>query len=179
VCRGQPFKEFVKLARRRGIADAEIVAVDCRSIPGESLVKDLLSQTRPRKGWKSWEARRLRFVDTRIDELLGGNVAQDECDSKRVVFKSFWSWQGVDTVRMMRAKRLKASIEAKGLAGTSSGSVSGGDDDELADFLEAEELLFRDSAGDGGSNRLPRWWAAARRGASGSISPSSEGCVIM
>jgi hypothetical protein len=55
---------------------------------------------RSRKGWRSWEARKLGYLDGRDEEDL--KVGQDECDEKRVVIKSFYSWQIVDDVREWR-----------------------------------------------------------------------------
>ncbi|KAI0001735.1 hypothetical protein BJV77DRAFT_958340 [Russula vinacea] len=88
-------KEFVKLARERKARDATMVAIDCRSM-SESIVKDLADSTRPRLGWRAYEARRLAYLDGRDDEALG--IGQDECDPERVVLKTFASWQIVDAV---------------------------------------------------------------------------------
>jgi hypothetical protein len=52
---------------------------------------------RPRNGWRSWETRKLGYLDGRDEEDL--KVGQDKCDEKRVVIKSFYSWQIVDDVR--------------------------------------------------------------------------------
>jgi F-box/leucine-rich repeat protein 2/20 len=38
---------------------------------------------------RSWEARKLRYLDGRDEEDL--KVGQGECDEKRVVIKSFYS----------------------------------------------------------------------------------------
>lgn len=153
-------KEFVKLARERDAIDATMVAIDCRSM-NDGVVKKLADLTRPRLGWRAYEARRLAYLDGRDDEALG--VGQDECDSRRVVLKTFASWQTVDAVAAARSKR-------KGWrrrdANVSSGSGSS--------IIE-----------DGHSQRS-RWWSPGGRRSSGMNSPSlletnseREGCTIM
>ena len=97
-------KEFVKLARERNALDATMVAIDCRSM-NEGAVKKLDDSTRPRLGWRAYEARRLAYLDGRDDEALG--IGQDECDPRRVVLKTFASWQTVDAVATARSKRRK------------------------------------------------------------------------
>ena len=103
---GSTVKEFVRLSRKRQAVNAQIVSVDCRSV-GESAVKDLVGSTRTRKGWRSWDAKRFHYLDSRDEEALG--VGQDECDEKRVVLKTFYSWQTVDAVETAREKRRKSS----------------------------------------------------------------------
>ncbi|EJD45774.1 RNI-like protein [Auricularia subglabra TFB-10046 SS5] len=149
---GAVVREFVRQVRRRGTAGAEVNASDCRGLPGESMVRELAPQTRRRRGWRAWDARRLRFVDP------------DECDESRVVFKSFWTWQAVDAERAARDKKLRAAIAARG----------GGDheDDELAELLEAEELLYRYPAD---ARAARSRWARTL----GQLSPTSESCTIM
>lgn len=154
---GTVLKDFVRQVCERGINDAELVVVDCRSV-GERAVKDLVVNTRPRKGWRSWEARKLGYLDGRDGEDL--KVGQDECDKKRVVLKSFYSWQTVDAVRHVRERKKKANKKAQ------SGS-------EHASEPE-----------DGGklSGRM-RWWAPSSRMSSGNNTPGEDsdrdGCVIM
>lgn len=97
-------KEFVKLSRERNACDATMVAIDCRTM-NEALIKELADSIRPRLGWRSYEARRLAYLDGRDDEALG--VGQDECDSQRVVLKTFASWQTVEAVATARNKRRK------------------------------------------------------------------------
>ena len=100
-------KEFVRLSRQRMMSNAKIVAVDCREI-SEPVVKELSSMTRPRLGWRAYSARKLKYLDGRDGDLEDLKVGgQDECDDKRVVLKSFYSWQAVDTVNAARDKRHK------------------------------------------------------------------------
>jgi F-box/leucine-rich repeat protein 2/20 len=141
---GTVLKEFVRLARSRKMVDPVAVVIDCRGI-GESLVKELSGSTRPRKGWRSYEARKLGYVDGRDKEDL--KVGRDECDEKRVVLKSFYSWQTVDAARAAREKRRKT----KRAANVSGGSTSDSDD------------LFSARA---------RWWSPNGRRSSGNISPT-------
>jgi len=141
---GSVLKEFVRLSRKRKMVDPVAVVIDCRGI-GESLIKELSGSTRPRNGWRSYEARKLGYVDGRDKEDL--KVGRDECDEKRVVLKSFYSWQTVDAVRAAREKRRKA----KRVANASGGSTSDSDD-----------LL----SGRG------RWWSSGRR-SSGNTSPTA------
>jgi len=141
---GTVLKEFVRLSRNRKMVDPVAVVIDCRGV-GESLVKELSGSTRPRKGWRSYEARKLGYVDGRDKEDL--KVGRDECDSKRVVLKSFYSWQTVDAVRAAREKRRKA----KRAANASGGSTSDSDD------------VFSGRA---------RWWSPSGRRSSGNTSPT-------
>jgi F-box and leucine-rich repeat protein 2/20 len=149
-------KEFVKLARERNAQDATIVAIDCRSM-NEAIVKELTDSIRPRLGWRAYEARRLAYLDGRDNEALG--VGQDECDSQRVVLKTFASWQTVDAVAAARSKHRK---------GWRRRDVSGSS---------------------GTENSFPprsRWWSPGGRRSSGINSPSlletnneRDGCTIM
>ena len=152
-------KEFVNVARERNIPDASMVAIDCRSM-NESVIKELADSTRPRLGWRAYEARKLAYLDGRDDEALG--VGQDECDPLRVALKTFASWQTVDAVAAARSKRRKGWRRREG--NPSSGSSS------------TEDALPLRS----------RWWSPGGRGSSGVYSPSSlegtserEGCTIM
>ncbi|RPD82252.1 RNI-like protein [Lentinus tigrinus ALCF2SS1-7] len=149
-------KEFVQLSRQRKMVNAYIAAIDCRGI-GEHTVKDLTPHTRPRLGWRAWEARDLKYLDGRDEEDLG--VGQDECDEMRVVLKTFYSWQTVDAVRAMREKKRKATRRY----GNGSGSS------ESDNFAAART----------------RWWSPNGR-RSGAASPAlpagvdgREGCAIM
>ncbi|PSS29660.1 hypothetical protein PHLCEN_2v2808 [Hermanssonia centrifuga] len=161
---GLVLKEFVHLARERKVTDARIVAVDCRSV-GEYVVKELAGHTRPRMGWLSWHARKLAYLDGRDGEGLG--VGQDECDSSRVVVKTFYSWQTVDAVKAAREKKRKSSTR-RGL------NVSGSS-------RQSEEVIITSSG------RTTRWWSPGnRRGSSAPATPTldlntdrGEGCTIM
>ena len=152
---GTVLKDFVRQVCERGINDAELVVVDCRSV-GERAVKDVVVNTRPRKGWRSWEARKLGYLDGKDGEDL--KVGQDECDEKRVVIKSFYSWQTVDAVRHMRERKKKANRKSQ----SASEQVS-----------EPE---------DGGKLPKMRWWGSSRI-SSGNNTPGEDsdrdGCVVM
>jgi F-box and leucine-rich repeat protein 2/20 len=154
-------KEFVKLARERNASDATMVGIDCRSM-NEGVIKELADSTRPRLGWRAYEARRLAYLDGCDDEALG--VGQDECDSRRVVLKTFASWQTVDAVAAARSKRRKGWRRRN--ANPSSGSGSSTIEDTLP--------------------LRSRWWSPGGRRSSGLNSPSlletnseREGCAIM
>jgi F-box and leucine-rich repeat protein 2/20 len=159
---GAVLAEFVRLNRKRKTADAKIIAVDCRNVSA-GLVQDLSASTRPRKGWRAHEARKLFFLDARdgnTDEL---KIGQDECDESRVVLKSFYSWQTVDAVKAARDRRRKSSRRKA--------NDSASDVDDVG----------------GGSGRSTRWWSPGGRRTprSGSNSPpnmmdmSNEGCTVM
>ncbi|KAF9225345.1 RNI-like protein [Gyrodon lividus] len=156
---GTVLKEFVRLARERGINDAGLVAVDCRLI-GESTVKEVASRTRPRRGWRSWGARKLGYLDARDGEDL--KIGQDECDEKGVVLKSFYNWQTVDAVRVAREKRRKKATR----------EAQSGSSDQVS---ESEDV--------GGLPGRTRWWASSGRRSSGNNTPGWEddrdGCVVM
>ncbi|KAF6754271.1 F-box domain-containing protein [Ephemerocybe angulata] len=162
---GTLFREFIRLSRERQAVDARIVAVDCRGI-GEHLVKEVSGSTRPRLGWRSYLSRRLYYLDERDGNEEDLKIGQDECDEKRVVVKTFYSWQTVDAVKANREKR-----KAKAAGSSSSGGKRGRD----ADW---DELPGR-------GGRM-RWWSpGGRRGsASGRTSPlamaeMNEGCRAM
>lgn len=154
-------REFVNLSRLRKAQNANIVAVDCRGV-SERLVKELAPNTRPRKGWRAYEARRLNYVDGRDGVPREFKGAQDECNPDLVVLKSFYSWQSVDAISAARAKKSAGSRK--------SGSDSSSSEDELS------EVERRRRGG--------RWWSAGRRlSRSGASSPTSldnrDGCTIM
>ncbi|KAG1757045.1 hypothetical protein EDB19DRAFT_6007 [Suillus lakei] len=106
---GTVLKEFVRQAHEQNVSDATLVAIDCRAV-GEGSIKDVVAITRPRKGWCAWDARKLAYLDGRDKEEL--KVGQDECDEKRIVLKSFYNWQTVDTVRAARERRRRNSRRA-------------------------------------------------------------------
>ncbi|KAI9444914.1 hypothetical protein H4582DRAFT_1806705 [Lactarius indigo] len=151
-------KEFVKLSRERNACDATMVAIDCRSM-NEAIIKELADSIRPRLGWRSYEARRLAYLDGRDDEALG--VGQDECDSRRVVLKTFASWQTVEAVAVARNKRRRGWRRR---------------DANLSGSSSVEEALQPRS----------RWWSPGGRRFSGTNSPGlletnseRDGCTIM
>ncbi|KAG6868566.1 hypothetical protein C0993_001013 [Termitomyces sp. T159_Od127] len=115
-------KEFVRSCQQRGIVNAKASVVDCRGV-SENTVKDLAGITRPRMGWRAYEARKLMFLDARDGNAEELKVGQDECDEKRVVLKSFYSWQMVDNVKAAREKRRKSKrmISDNGDSGTEVG----------------------------------------------------------
>ncbi|KIL01060.1 hypothetical protein PAXRUDRAFT_128539 [Paxillus rubicundulus Ve08.2h10] len=157
---GVVLKEFIRLVRQRGTNDAGLVAVDCRSV-GEGVVKEVASRTRPRKGWRSWDARKLGYLDARDGEDI--KIGQDECDEKRVVLKSFYNWQTVDAVQAAREKR-KRKLNRKAHNGSS---------DQSSELDDLGSYLGR-----------TRWWAPSSRRSSGNNTPGGEdgdrdGCVVM
>ncbi|KAJ7044974.1 hypothetical protein C8F04DRAFT_1026228 [Mycena alexandri] len=153
-------KAFVRTARRRAIADAKIVVIDCRGF-GEALLKDLAAYTRPRLGWRAHGARGLGYLDARDGCVEDFKLGQDECDPGRVVLKTFYGWQTVDAVQAGREKRRKARTRR---AANESGVSS-----ELDD----------------GVGRGTRWWSPGGGRRSGTNSPpavpelQNDGCVIM
>ncbi|KAF5392402.1 hypothetical protein D9757_002293 [Collybiopsis confluens] len=161
-------REFCELQRPH----SKIVAVDCRSIT-ESSVKDLAPLVRPRRGWRGWDARKLRFLDGRDfgagpnhrgerdqekEAVMKAALGQDELDEKRVVLKAFYSWQAVDAVWAARDKRRKTIGRRR--ANESSGSAE----------TDSEDANAASGARTGGA----RWWTPGgrrSRSASGSNSP--------
>ncbi|KAI0784907.1 hypothetical protein C8Q75DRAFT_723349 [Abortiporus biennis] len=158
---GLVLREFVQLSQQRQIANAKVVAIDCRGV-GEYVVKELVSQTRPRLGWRSWHARKLGYLDGRDDEGL--NVGQDECDPSRVVVKTFYSWQTVDAVKAAREKKRKSSSR-RGMNSSN-------------DSTNSDELVS--------SSGRARWWSPGGRRSTGPNTPTlletngdRESCTIM
>ncbi|ETW86857.1 hypothetical protein HETIRDRAFT_377477, partial [Heterobasidion irregulare TC 32-1] len=140
---GAVVKEFTAVVRRREEQDAVIVAIDCRSV-GEDVVKELAVSTRPRLGRRTYESRKLGYLDGRDEEALG--VGQDECDPRRVVLKTYYSWQTVDAVTAARQKRKRGRRDGGGSGGGSA----------------VEELQLGRA----------RWWSPGGRRLSGMSSPS-------
>ncbi|EIW87138.1 RNI-like protein [Coniophora puteana RWD-64-598 SS2] len=155
-------RNFVRLARSRQLSDAELVVVDCRAV-GESVVKEVSASTRPRKGWRSWHARKLGYFDAQDGEELNlkPSQRQDECDEKRVVLKSFYNWQTVDAVRAARERKRKSSRKLV--------STNNSDGEE----------------GRGSPPGRTRWWSPSGRRSSGTNTPGvletvdRDGCTIM
>lgn len=154
---GTVLKEFVRRVRERGTDDAALVIVDCRLV-GEHSVKDVVVNTRPRRGWRSWEARKLGYLDGRDGEDI--KVGQDECDEKRVVIKSFYGWQTVDAVRHARERKKKVNKKALNASGYAS------------DPDEGVKPSWR-----------TKWWAPISGAPSGNNTPGDDGdrvgCVVM
>ena len=89
---------------------SEIVAIDSRWV-SDTTVRDLMNATRPRRGFRSWEARDMVYEDSAavnmpVDEGGGELIGQDECDETRVVVKTFQTWSNVDSVAQQREKRI-------------------------------------------------------------------------
>jgi len=171
-------KEFVRLSRERKAVNARIVATDCRSIT-DGLVKELLPMTRPRLGFRRYDARKLNFLDARDDNEDEMKIGQDECDEARVVIKTFYSWQTVDAVKAVRDKRRKAAGRR---VGSESSNGAGSDVEGGA------------GVGSGRKSGSTKWWSPSRRRAgnsrgggrnSGSASPilpdlnGGDGCIMM
>lgn len=154
---GIVLKEFVRQARERNTSDATLVAIDCRAV-SEGSVKDVSATTRPRKGWRAWDARKLAYLDGRDKEEL--KVGQDECDEKRIVVKSFYNWQTVDAVRAARERHRRNSRRA-----------DNGSSDNLEDVVQTWGRM--------------RWWtpSSGRRSSPGFNTPGEAvsdrgGCVV-
>lgn len=123
---GSIIRDFVSRRRHRekGVTipeggGSEIVAIDCRAV-SENAVKEMRGSTRPRRGWRGWEARDLEYEDVKSTGIVdatgavrGPPLGQDECDEKRIVTKSFHSWVSVDTVTEQRNKLKSANGGAK------------------------------------------------------------------
>jgi F-box/leucine-rich repeat protein 2/20 len=169
---GSTLKEFVTLCRQRRASDARVVAIDCRGVV-EGVVKELGSKgaLRPRLGVRAFWARRLGYVDGK-DEMCEEDlkIGYDECDSEKVIVKTFYSWQSVDTVRSAREKRRKTP---SGRAGNISPDFP--DDIFDSDFANGAER----------SGGLTRWWSPNGRSSNGRNSPAiipdlnNDGCIIM
>jgi F-box and leucine-rich repeat protein 2/20 len=119
---GSIIRDFVSRRRHRekGLilsesSGSEIVGIDCRAV-SEGAVKEMRGSTRPRRGWRGWEARDLGYEDSQstgtVDvtgAVVGPPIGQDECDERRVVVKSFHSWVTVDNIAEQRAKLKNAN----------------------------------------------------------------------
>jgi len=89
---------------------SEIVAIDSRWV-SDTTIRELASATRPRRGFRSWDARDMAYEDSAaanmpIEEGGGELIGQDECDEMRVVVKTFQTWTNVDSVAQQREKRI-------------------------------------------------------------------------
>lgn len=187
-------KEFVRLSRERGMRDARLVAIDCRSV-GDGATKEVFSLIRPRMGWRAYGARKLGYLDSGDDEYadiaaeMAGrdsgkknaeSVVMDECDPERVVVKTFYTWQVVDQVKAAREKRNKVNKSA-GKARNRRNRTS----DDLG-----VGVLGGGGTGGGFVGARARWWAGGGSGRSSRFAgagtptvlgagPNREGCVIM
>ena len=183
-------KEFVKLSGERGMREARLVAIDCRSI-GDGATKDIFSLIRPRMGWRAHGARKLGYLDSRDDEYadiaadVGGSdggrrnaesAVMDECDPERVVVKTFYTWQVVDQVKTARERRVKANK-----------AVGKGRDRRNR---TSDDLGVGGVGGGGGGGARMRWWPGMGGGRSSRFAgagtptiletgPDREGCVLM
>ncbi|KAH8835628.1 RNI-like protein [Flagelloscypha sp. PMI_526] len=129
------------IVKRIHLRDARIVATDCRGI-GETVIKEMSPTTRPRLGWVGYEAKKL---------------ARTECDEKKVVLKSFHSWQSVDAVAHARKRRKSRR------AGNHGGGSSSNSDEDNFDYPGSR-----------------RWWSpGARRRVGNTAGPNGDGCLIM
>jgi F-box/leucine-rich repeat protein 2/20 len=95
---------------------SEIVAIDSRWV-SDMTVRELANTTRPRRGFRSWDARGLAYQDAAavnmpLEEGGGELIGQDECDATRVVVKTFQTWSNVDSVAQQREKRLAGQKKA-------------------------------------------------------------------
>ncbi|KAF9650345.1 hypothetical protein BDM02DRAFT_3072826, partial [Thelephora ganbajun] len=168
-------KEFVKLSRERGMRDARLVAIDCRSV-GDGATNEIFSLIRPRVGWRAYGAKKLGYLDSRDDENAE-SVVMDECDPERVVVKTFYTWQVVDQVKAVREKRAKAN-KAAGKARDRRNRTS-------------DDLGVGGVGGGGGlGGARMRWWPGAGGGRSSRFAgagtptiletgPDREGCILM
>ncbi|KZT53776.1 RNI-like protein [Calocera cornea HHB12733] len=196
-------REFVRTARKRKMVGAEIVAIDCRSV-GKAVVSELAAHTRPRRGWKAWEAQAMGYDDgsPHADVHLPGpslTAAQDECDESKTILKSFWSWQAVDTATALRErrKRLVGSRRlTEGDLNRSRIAARGGLDPDLVREDQLEGDGEEGTAAQVSERRRSRWvirWSGGRGGMGGSMYVGAEppaavaganngddrGCVIM
>ncbi|KAG9090081.1 hypothetical protein FRC06_001232 [Ceratobasidium sp. 370] len=87
---------FVCAARARGLVGAKIGAADIRFFARAGLPT---SSIHPRRGMHEWATCGLGYVDAWDD-------ADDECDERNVVVKTYWSWQAVDSL----LERRRASL---------------------------------------------------------------------
>jgi F-box/leucine-rich repeat protein 2/20 len=110
--------------------------------------------TRPRKGRRAYEVKRLKYLDARDGYAEEMKIGQDECDEKKVVLQTFYSWQTVDAVKAAREKK-KRGRERRAVNETN-GSMT--DVDE-------------------GVRRSTRWWSPgnARRNLRGVRAAGGEG----
>ncbi|GAB1524620.1 hypothetical protein RhiTH_007774 [Rhizoctonia solani] len=106
---------FVCAAQARGLLGAEIGATDTRHVARAGLPPP--TSTRPRRGVRDWESRGMGYVDGRDWE-----EGEDECDERRVVLKTYWSWQGVDATLERRRISSVPGINRRNTDGGNGGS---------------------------------------------------------
>ncbi|EJU00074.1 RNI-like protein [Dacryopinax primogenitus] len=181
-------REFVRIVRKRKTAGAEMVAVDCRSV-GKAVVSELAQQTRPRRGWKAWEAQAMNYDDGSPHNEAPGpgpslTPAQDECDETKVVLKSFWSWQAVDTAAALRERRKRIAGNRRYTEGDLQLAHIAGRGRPNPDLVRQERLEGDGADGSptqtGESRRRSRWvirWSGGRGGTGGSMYVGTEPAV--
>lgn len=102
-------KEFI---RKRG-RGASLSVVDCRSV-SRNVVEALEPTTRPRNGWRGWQAAPLAYYEKTRSKALG----REEC-SDLPVLQSFWTWNRVpraDRTFVLPGRRGDTVINADELA---------------------------------------------------------------
>jgi len=180
-------QEFVKLSRERRARDARLVAIDCRGV-GDGATKNIFPLIRPRMGWRAYGARKLSYLDSRDDEYadiaaeVGGSdsgrkdesAVMDECDSDRVVVKTFYTWQVVDNVKAAREKRAKAN------------KAAGKGRDRRRRLSDDLGVGSAGGVGGGGGGARRRWFGPGGGRFAGAGTPTilepgpdREGCVLM
>ncbi|KAG8864030.1 hypothetical protein FRB96_006903 [Tulasnella sp. 330] len=194
-------KEFVKACRRRQIEGAEVVAVDCRNVTksvvseGTGLTTAALYVTRNRRGYRAWEARALGYYDERdkrdqtsaADAISNGSgtvVVGNECDERRVVVKSFHSWQAVDNMTEAREKRRKALIagaskNAVDPAAGDSSSSSGGEGTRTPRWLSWRSMSSNGVRTPGGGAGVGGGMVPRHGDPFSNLDTDDRGCVIM
>ncbi|CAE6490812.1 unnamed protein product [Rhizoctonia solani] len=110
---------FVCAAQARGLLGAEIGATDTRHVARAGLPPAI--STRPRRGVRNWESRGMGYVDGRDWE-----EGEDECDERRVVLKTYWSWQGVDATLERRRISSNVGMARRNTDGGAGSGVRGG-----------------------------------------------------
>ncbi|CCO35840.1 SCF E3 ubiquitin ligase complex F-box protein grrA AltName: Full=F-box and leucine-rich repeat protein grrA [Rhizoctonia solani AG-1 IB] len=111
---------FVCAAQARGLLGAEVGATDTRHVARAGLPPP--TSTRPRRGIRNWESRGMAYVDGR-----DWKEGEDECDERRVVLKTYWSWQGVDATLERRRISSAPGMNRRNTDGGAGGSgIRGG-----------------------------------------------------
>ncbi|KAF8323069.1 RNI-like protein [Clavulina sp. PMI_390] len=156
--------------------EPHLVVIDCASV-GRVLIDDLASRslTRPRAGFRHWDARNFGYADGRDGDAIPNAAfgpGMEECDESRVVLKSFRGWQTVDRWMIERAKRVKAKEALAAAAAANAASANGGG----KDGREGSKKWFgrRD-----GTRSRSRSGAATPGSPFGEGEDDDRGCTIM
>lgn len=96
-------KSIIRIFRERGVPDSILSVLDTRLMRRLSMVPEVAEEIRPRHGRRGYFARHFRYFDPPSDNS-STPAELFECDSARVVVRSFFGSTSVDTAVAARER---------------------------------------------------------------------------